>query len=161
MARRATKREAADAEPEAPTPVPTAEHRLPGLEPDNLLAFLALLGLLRALDRVRPAWHARVRWEMDPPPLHPALTLAEAVTPDEIAEAADEGILALAGAHEFDGRRGLNHDGQAARDALRRAPQETVLGALLSDGALRDDGRIWPTPFCFLFGQGLLRPRVR
>ena len=29
---------------------PAHRHRLAGLEPDNLLAFLALLGLLRALD---------------------------------------------------------------------------------------------------------------
>ena len=29
---------------------PTTEHRLDGLEPDNLLAFLALLGLLRTLE---------------------------------------------------------------------------------------------------------------
>ena len=29
------------------------QHRLEGLEPDNLLAFLALLGLLRALATIR------------------------------------------------------------------------------------------------------------
>ncbi len=32
----------------------TTTHRLPGLEPDNLLAFLALLGLLRALNPTFP-----------------------------------------------------------------------------------------------------------
>ena len=37
-------------------------HRLDGLEPDNLLAFLALLGLLRALDAARPDWRARAYW---------------------------------------------------------------------------------------------------
>ena len=30
-------------------------YRLAGLEPDNLLAFLALLGLLRSLEEARPA----------------------------------------------------------------------------------------------------------
>jgi len=34
-------------------------HRLEGLEPDNLLAFLALLGLLRSLETARPAWRPR------------------------------------------------------------------------------------------------------
>ena len=31
---------------------------------------------------------------------------------------------------------------------------DELLGSLISDGAVRDDGRVWPTPFCFLFGQG-------
>jgi len=35
---------------------------LKGLEADNLLAFLALLGLLRALDVARPEWRARASW---------------------------------------------------------------------------------------------------
>jgi hypothetical protein len=34
-------------------------HRLEGLEPNNLLAFLSLLGLLRALETSRPVWHTR------------------------------------------------------------------------------------------------------
>jgi hypothetical protein len=29
-----------------------------------------------------------------------------------------------------------------------------MLNALMSDGAVRETGAIWPTPFCFLFGQG-------
>jgi hypothetical protein len=53
------------------------EHRLEGLEPDNLLAFLALLGLLRALEEARPAWRPRVRWSIDEPPLRPVLRLRE------------------------------------------------------------------------------------
>lgn len=38
----------------------TPELRLGGLEPDNLLAFLALFGLL-ALETARPDWRPRVR----------------------------------------------------------------------------------------------------
>jgi hypothetical protein len=45
--------------------------RLDGLEPDNLLAFLALLGLLRALDTRRPDWHSRAGWDLNQPPLRP------------------------------------------------------------------------------------------
>ena len=45
--------------------------RLEGLEPDNLLAFLALLGLLRALEASRPTWQPRAAWDVDNPPLRP------------------------------------------------------------------------------------------
>ena len=43
---------------------PRCDHRLNGLEPDNLLAFLALLGLLRALETARPKWRPRARWDV-------------------------------------------------------------------------------------------------
>ncbi len=67
-------------------------HRLDGLEPDNLLAFLALLGLLRALERAKgEAWRPRAFWDVDRRPLRPVLTLAEPATPEEIAAAARKG----------------------------------------------------------------------
>ena len=40
-------------------------HRLNGLEPDNLLAFLALLGLLRALQTSRLEWRPRAGWDLN------------------------------------------------------------------------------------------------
>ena len=52
-------------------------HRLEGLEPDNLLAFLTLLGFLRALEVARPLWRPRAAWTLNDPPLRPALILAE------------------------------------------------------------------------------------
>jgi hypothetical protein len=39
---------------------------LPGLESDNLLAFLALLGLLRLLEVARPEWRPRIAWRGTP-----------------------------------------------------------------------------------------------
>jgi hypothetical protein len=134
-----------------------AQHRLNGLEPDNLLAFLALLGLLRALDAVRPDWRARAYWQDEPRPLRPVLALAAPQTPEDVVEAATDGATMLAVSHAFD-RKDLNHNAAEARETLTNAYgsplAETLLGALLSDGAARDDGRIWPTPFCFVFGQG-------
>jgi hypothetical protein len=67
------------------------EHRLEGLEPDNLLAFLALLGLLRALETagVRP----RAHWAGLP--LRPVLSLPEAMTQEEVAEAAAQGCRSV------------------------------------------------------------------
>lgn len=73
-------------------------HRLEGLEPDNLLAFLALLGLLRALeatDRDHPEGELlwpRAAWDIDNPPLRPVLCLARHVTPRRVAEIAAQGV---------------------------------------------------------------------
>ena len=133
------------------------EHRLNGLEPDNLLAFLALLGLIRALGTARPAWRPRVRWSVDEPPVRPVLVAPAGA--DEVATAAAEGVAALAAHHVFD-RRDLAFSQSEARAALGRAAQAggeaaQLWSALASDAALARDGeRIEPTPLCLLFGQG-------
>ncbi len=68
-------------------------HRLEGLEPDNLLAFLALLGLLKALELTRPEWQPRAYWDVENAPLRPILTIREPMTQEEIARTALEGLL--------------------------------------------------------------------
>jgi len=133
-------------------------HRLEGLEPENLLAFMALLGLLRALETARPDLAPRAYWDVETLPWRPWLTLAVPLEEDEIAEAATVGVAALARAHNFD-RDDLNHSGEQASAVLDAARNESperraLLDALMSDGAVKDDGRVWPTPLCFLFGQG-------
>jgi hypothetical protein len=134
----------------------TLTHRLIGLEPENLLAFLALLGLLRALDASRPQWRARACWDAGTPPLRPLLVLVCAQTQAAIAAAAAEGVTALAEVHRFD-RTDLTYPASEAR-ALREEAHDTrlaeLMDALMSDGAAREDASIWPTPLCFLFGQG-------
>ena len=140
-----------------------ATHRLDGLEPDNLLAFMALLGLLRTLDEARPDWRARVFWTVGDPPLRPALRLPAGVDGDALAEAAAEGLDILAQHHEFDGRKGLTlspADAAAAlRSAARTAEQDGYVAdlwaALVSDAAVsRDHKKAEPTPLCLMFGQG-------
>lgn len=80
-------------------------HRLVGLEPDNLLAFMALLGLLRALEYAKPEWLPRAYWDVDTLPLRPILTLAHAATQAEVAEAAAKGAgLALSPVRELCGK---------------------------------------------------------
>ncbi len=74
---------------------PLSKHRLSGLEPDNLLAHLALLGLLRALETSRPNWHPRAFWSVKTHPWRPILTLAEAKTELDVADAAAEGVKSL------------------------------------------------------------------
>ena len=140
-------------------------HRLDGLEPDNLLAFLALLGLLRALETADSTLCPRAAWDIDTPPLRPKLVLARAVTPDEVTENAAEGIEAISACHDFGDRKDLNYsreecralldqEARAARlDARERAD---LLAALMSDAAIKDDKKepVDPTALCLLFGQG-------
>lgn len=146
-------------------------HRLEGLEPDNLLAFLALLGLLRSLeaadkerpetDRLRP----RVTWNIEVPPLRPMLVLTRPVTTEQVSEGAARGIEALATAHDFGGQKDLNHSREECRAELQREAESAcliareradLLAALMTDAAIKDDKKepIDPTPLCLLFGQG-------
>jgi hypothetical protein len=142
----------------------SSDHPLPGLEPNNLLAFLALLGLLRALDESRPAWRPRARWSLDAPPLRPVLVLRQAATPFEVSSAAAEGVARLAIEHDFDGKADLNHSVSEARTALETARTTgghaaDLVAALFCDAAEKvaqgkPTGQVEATPFCLLFGQG-------
>jgi hypothetical protein len=131
-------------------------HRLIGLEPGNLLAFLALVGTLRALEARMTAWRPRVHW--DGAPLRPTLTLAAAATAEDIARAAAEGCTELADDYDFANASDLTFDRAQARTMLKAASETprraALLDALFSDGALKEDGRVVASPLCAMFGQG-------
>lgn len=149
-------------------------HRLDGFEPDNLLAFLALLGLLRSLeaaDRTQPddrKLRPRAYWETDPGPLRPVLGVTHSVGQLELAELADKGISTLVSALNFDGREDLNYSRAEARHLLESAAvsasagdrsRADLLASLISDAAIKEEKKteaapVDPTPFCLLFGQG-------
>ena len=136
-----------------------ATHRLDGLEPDNLLAFMALLGLLRALEEARSNWHPRVSWTVDEPPLRPCLHVVEEVSGNAIVETAAEGLAALARHHDFDGLSDLTLLPDDAEWKLQRAADSDpytadLWAALVSDAAVRQDGKVERTPLCLLSGQG-------
>ena len=142
---------------------PFATHRLNGLEPDNLLAFMALLGLLRVLDEARPNWRARVFWTVDDPPLRPALRTPNDISMDAVAKAVADGLDLLARRHEFDGRKDLTLSPEDATRSLQKAVGAAdrdgyiadLWAALVSDAAvLRDRKKVEPTPLCLMFGQG-------
>jgi hypothetical protein len=138
-------------------------HRLAGLEPDNLLAFLALLGLLRAIETACPDWHPRAAWDVDHPPLRPVLSIAEPQMPEAVSKAAVKGVESLACYYNFD-RPKPDYTAKEARkvlcDAIRRAVDgdpvpAQLYAAMISNAALKmDNGKprdeTDPTPFCLL-----------
>ena len=138
-----------------------AAHRLDGLEPDNMLAFMALLGLLRTLEEAaHPGWRPRVSWTVDELPLRPRLHVAEEVADDAIVEAAAEGLAALVPRHDFEGLPDLTLLPGEAVGRLRDAAGSDrytadLWAALVSNAAITRDGKkVEPTPLCLMFGQG-------
>ena len=133
-------------------------HRLNGLEPDNLLAFLALLGLLRALQKDGDDTGARISWSVDHPPIRPVLHLDAPKTETRLVAAVIRGIRALATDFDFGERKDLRVLRDEGADLLSKARDSQSAGiwsALVSDAAvLRDGTRLEPTPLCLMFGQG-------
>ena len=146
-------------------------HRLDGLEPDNLLAFLALLGLLRAVETAdkERAEHGKLRpraaWDIERLPVRPKLFLAKPVSQEEICETAASGIASLSQTYEFGNRADLNYSRDEARSELAAAARASgvgnrahadILAALMTDAAIKleKDDTVDPTPLCLLFGQG-------
>lgn len=142
-------------------------HRLEGFEPDNLLAFLALIGLLRALETACSHWHPRAAWDIDEPPLRPLLILAEPQQPIAVCEEAAKGAGVLAKDYNFpqgveataERQKDLNYTPATARKLLNCATKyqgrrhADIWSALMCDAAAKED-KIEATPFCLLFGQG-------
>jgi hypothetical protein len=69
--------------------------RLPlsGLEVDNLLSFLALLGMLRAIEEREPNWAPRVVWEAKP--WRASLDVAAKVDAQDVSSVVTDGLLAV------------------------------------------------------------------
>ena len=139
------------------------QHRLDGLGPGNLLAFLALLGVLRALEEAAPAWLPKVAWSVDEPPVRPLLSLSAPVSVAMIAATAATGVTRLAERHDFGARKDLRLSVDAATEQLRAAVRSgdsytaDLWAALVSDAAVRERNRVKeaePTPLCLIFGQG-------
>ena len=142
-----------------------AVHRLQGLEPDNLLAFLALLGTLRAIACERPDLQPRVSWSIDEPPLRPLLHLGESMDRESLAETVARGLDKLAMDRVFGDHADLNFTQDECRSLLDEAAKAAsvvhrgradLLAALMSDAAIKNGQHkvIDPTPLCLLFGQG-------
>jgi hypothetical protein len=129
---------------------------LRGLEADNLLAFLALLGALRALDRARPGWAARASWMG--PPWEARLHLAEEVAEEDVGVAASEGCEIVATCFDDDGRRNVSFtrdEYRAFASRLRADPVGAALvAALAAEWPEKKAGGVQAGPLVMLFGQG-------
>ena len=130
---------------------------LPGLEVDNLLAFLALLGLLRAIETARPAWRPRASWAGTP--WRARLHLAQEADEREVAIAAGEGIEAIAAAYDVDGRANVNFGSRDEFHAYARRVRDADVGARLASALTAEipakrDGGLYAAPLVMMFGQG-------
>ena len=131
-------------------------HRLDALEPDNLLAFLALVGLMRALDASGEPGAVRIAWSVDDPPVRPVLHLPNPADRTAVLGATARGIRRLTAAHVFD-RRGLTFPSDEGRERLLQARDDgtELWSALLSDAAVSRDGKtLRATPLCLQLGAG-------
>ena len=137
-------------------------YRLDGLEPDNLLAFLALLGLLRSLEEAEPTWLPRVAWPASPN-IRPSLILHIPTKKAAIATAAAAGVEQLARRHDFGSHRDLKLSRETAEELCSTAARGSnryfadLWAALVSDVAVRTLNKpplVEPTPLCLMFGQG-------
>jgi hypothetical protein len=129
---------------------------LPGLEADNLLAFLALLGLLRALETARPEWRPRASWKGTP--WTARLHLAEAANQGEVAQAAAQGVEALITQFNIDGRKNVDFDRvdyrNYAEGARKDSTSAALAAALTAEAPTKRDGALYAAPLVMMFGQG-------
>jgi len=129
---------------------------LPGLEADNLLAFLALLGLLRALETAKPGWLSRVSWKG--PPWTARLHLAEAADESAVAKAAARGVELLSAKFDVDGRQNVKFDRAEYRSyALKTRDDPTcaaLAAALTAEVPAKREGGLYAAPCFMMFCQG-------
>jgi hypothetical protein len=134
----------------------TFTYDLAGLEVDNLLAFLALMGLLRALEHAEPSWTAMASWTG--PPWRARLHLGAEVSTRAIAEAACRGIDAIAACFDADGRANVTFELKEFRGYAERmrgdAVRASLAAALTAEHPEKRTGGLQAAPVVMMFGQG-------
>jgi len=129
---------------------------MPGLEVDNLLAFLALLGLLRALEASVPEWRPRASWVENP--WEARLHLAEERSKDQVAAAAGKGLDQLSEKLDPDGRNDVSFTTDEFRKYAQRLKGDAVAAklvvALAAEWPAKRDGTVQAAPLVMMFGQG-------
>ncbi len=122
---------------------------LHGFDGHNLLAFLALLGLLTALVRSRPEWNARASWVRVTPHLH----ISTEASQEQIAQAVLEGIVEIGGLMKFSPFKNLKLT-QEEFSKLQEQISPEIMVVLGSDGAVDDKCVVQYPPLCTMFGGG-------
>jgi hypothetical protein len=130
--------------------------KLPGLEADNLLAFLALLGLLRALETVKPSWVPRASWKGTP--WTACLHLAEAADENTVAKVAAHAVDLLSAKFDVDGRRDVKFDRAGYRAYAQKHRNDpttaSLAAALTAEVPAKREGGLYAAPLVMMFGQG-------
>ena len=124
--------------------------KLAGFDCYNLLAFLALLGMLKTIEISCPEWKPRLSWKYRIPYLH----ISADVNEREIAEAIVNGIIKIGDKMRFDNAKNLKLSVEEFHELQKQVPYE-IMAVLGSDGSLKIDTDIveYP-PLCMLLGQG-------
>jgi hypothetical protein len=135
----------------------TTQLALLGIEPDCLLAFLALVGLLRALDHARPQWCVRISWSG--PPWVAFLHVPVAVSQAEIGRAAVQGIEAVASQFHVFEKSDVDFSPDEYREYLRQCRSDRhsldLPAALCAEAPLSKNGKkLLAAPLVMMFGQG-------
>lgn len=129
---------------------------LAGLEVDNLLAFLALMGLLRALEDAEPSWTPMASWTG--PPWRARLHLGVEASTRSIAEAACRGIEAIAACYDADDRANVAFELKDFRSYAERmrgdAVRASLAAALTAEHPEKRTGGLQAAPLVMMFGQG-------
>ena len=123
---------------------------LPGFDGHNLLAFLALLGLLTALVRSRPEWNPRASWVGVTPRLH----ISAEASRDQIARAVLEGITEFGALMKFGP---LFANLKLEREEFSKLQEQIspeIMAVLGSDGATYDRNIVEYPPLCTMLGAG-------
>jgi len=137
-------------------PEESVVHELPGLEVDNLLAILALLGLLQSLEEDKQDWQPRASWAGAP--WIARLHLAASATQQQVAEAAARGVKRIASQFDVDSRKNVDFERQEFRsfaERCRTAPVQAALAsALTAEHPQKKSGGLRAAPLVLMFGQG-------
>ena len=136
-------------------------YRLDGLEPDNLLAFMSTLGVLRSLEEAEASLHPRVYWDIDTLPVRPVLSIVGGTKEEEVLRAIAAGLERCAGQHDFGSLKDLKLSPKNAVEKLRDVATgekryiADLWTSLFSDVVIhRNRKQVEPTPLCLMFGQG-------
>jgi len=130
---------------------------MPGLEADNLLAFLALMGMLRAIETAAPELEPRVSWYDSP--WTALLHLAHDASKAEIAELVARGCSTLAESFDVDDRSNVDFDRTSWRAYATRVAGSSVGAALAAAVTAeyppkRNSTALRAAPLVMMFGQG-------
>jgi hypothetical protein len=135
---------------------PGSVHPMPGLEVDNLLSILALLGLLRSLEADKPAWWPRASWAG--PPWVARLHVDALASEEEIAEAAAKGVERIASRFDVDSRKNVDFTPEEFRRYAERCRADPVraalAAALTAEHPEKQGGGLRAAPLVMMFGQG-------